>query len=296
MIPIDSTKLTGFRLSMASQGKQKATIESYGRDLANFLRFLEGSNVSSDEIGLDTLQEFKLWMIENGSKPSSVRRAVISIRMFFRWLEESGELHGNPFDQAPVPGHEQHIARSISEEKIALMLTVAASCDSALKAARDKALLLLLCREGLKTSEIVSLVWNQFIASNDGGKLVISGARARTLQLETESTEAIKLYRQALQNDGRTKEIFLCSMSMFISFKGADARIVQPGITRHGLKFAIYELGSAAQIDHLNAEQLRHVAIGHKISLGFTPDMVMSHLGLRRVGNIGQHLTDQSKI
>lgn len=101
----------------------------------------------------------------------------------------------------------------------------------------------------------------------------------------------MKAYRETLQNDSRTKSELKQASPVFVSFKGADARAVQYGLTRHGLKFAIYELGAAAEIPKLNAEQLRHLAMSHKLSIGYTPDMVMNHLGLRRVGNIGKHLT-----
>jgi integrase/recombinase XerD len=290
MISIDPTKISGFRDAMGSQGKQKATVESYGRDMANFLQFIESANIHSGDIGLETLEEFKNWMLTRGSKPSSIRRAVIAIRMFFRWLEEIGELHGNPFDDAPVPAHEQHAARLITAEKIEFMLTLARSSDSALKASRDAVLLLLLSREGLKSSEIVTLCWSHFFAAGESGRLTISGDRARTIGLEVETTLALKTYRDVLQNDPRTRINFNQSAPIFVSFKGADARAVHSGITRHGLKFAIYELGSAAEVPQLNAEQLRHMAMSHKLGLGYTPDMVMNHLGLRRVGNIGKHL------
>ena len=211
--------------------------------------------------------------------------------MFFRWLEDNGDLHGNPFDEAPVPAHENNAAREIAPEKIETMISLARSGDSALKASRDLVLLLLLSREGLKATEIVKLTWSHFFAAGESGRLSVPGDRARTIGLEAESTCAVKAYRETLQNDSRTKNDLKQTSPVFVSFKGADARAVQYGLTRHGLKFAIYELGAAAEIPKLNAEQLRHLAMSHKLSIGYTPDMVMNHLGLRRVGNIGKHMT-----
>ncbi len=288
---IDSQKLSDFRVFLGDRGRQTATIESYGRDMANFIRFLEAENIDSASVGLETLEAFKSWQLEHGSKPSSIRRSVIAIRMFFRWLEESGQLHGNPFDEAPVPAHEYNQARDIAPEKLANILSLAQSGDSRLKSSRDVVLLHILAKEGLKASEIVQLHWNHLFASGPSGRLTILGDRARTIGLETETTLALKTYREALQQDSRTKALMSGIAPLFVSFKGADARAVQFGITRHGLKFAIYELGAAAGVPQLNAEQLRHVAMAHKLSIGFTPDMLMNHLGLRRVGNIGKHMT-----
>jgi integrase/recombinase XerD len=291
MLTIDSQKISGFRSFMGSKGKQKSTLDSYSRDMANFIQFLDEENVSSGNISIAALEEFKGWLQNRGSKPSSIRRAVIAIRMFFRWLEEIGELHGNPFEDLPVPSHEYTSARNIPIEKMNMMMDVARSGANSLKSSRDLVLLLILSREGLKASEVVSLTWSSFFAAGESGRLTIAGDRMRTIGLEAETTHAIKAYRKILQTDNRTKGELNPTSPLFVSFKGADARAVQFGITRHGLKFAIYELGIAADLKQLNAEQLRHFAMAHKISIGFTPEMLMNHLGLRRVGNIGKHLS-----
>jgi len=137
-------------------------------------------------------------------------------------------------------------------------------------------------------------LWSHFLCTGESGRLSIVGERSRTIALEAETTEALKSFRKIVQNDPRTKTSFGPNSPLFISFKGADARSLIWGITRHGLKFAIYELGESANIKKLNAEQLRHLAMAHKISLGFTPEMVMNHLGLRRIGNIGKHVVTSS--
>ena len=60
-------------------------------------------------------------------------------------------------------------------------------------------------------------------------------------------------------------------------------------MTRHGLKFVMYELGDKIGVSALNSELLRHHAIRHQLALGKTPEELMGHLGLRRLGNIARH-------
>ena len=294
MLTIDAPKITEFRAFMSEKGKQKSTLESYCRDLANFLGFLNQSNTHTGDISGELLEEYKGWLLNRGAKHSSIRRGVIAIRMFFRWLEESGQLHGNPLESLSIPSHENLAARHIPEEKITLMLNSAHLAPNAIKAARDAALLLLLSREGLKASELVALRWSNFFATGESARLSVPGDRARTIDLEAETSLALKNFRKVIQSDSRTKNQLTASTPLLMSFKGADARTVLFGITRHGLKFAIYELGETAGLKHLNAEQLRHAAMSRKISLGFTPEMVMNHLGLRRIGNIGKHVPASS--
>lgn len=293
MLTIDSLKITGFRTFMGEKGKQKSTLDSYSRDIQNFINFLTETNTRGGDISPQILEEYKNWLLNRGSKSSSIRRAVIAIRVFFRWLEETGQVHGNPLEELPVPAHEQIQTRRIPRENVEAMLSNALVTSNAIKGARDVALLLLIAREGLKSSELVALKWSHFFASGESGRLTIPGARPRTIELEAETCIALKSLRKTLQTDGRTKQEMTSSSPLLVSFKGADARSVLWGITRHGLKFAIYELGESVGLSHLNAEQLRHLAMAHKISLGFSPEMVMNHLGLRRIGNIGKHLNDQ---
>lgn len=290
MLTVDDLKVSEFRAFMTEQGKQKSTLESYSRDIQNFMEFLTESNTSTGDIGPSVLEEYKSWLLNRGSKASSIRRSVIAIRVFFRWLESSGQLHGNPLEGLPVPAHQQTPTREIPEEKFLEMLAQAQLAPNSLKAARDVALLLLLAKEGLKASELVALKWSYFVCTGETGRLSIVGDRARTILLEAETTLSLKNLRKLLQSDPRTKATFTPSSPLLVSFKGADARSLLWGITRHGLKFAIYELGESVTIKKLNAEQLRHQAMANKISLGFTPEMVMNHLGLRRIGNIGKHV------
>ncbi len=77
---------------------------------------------------------------------------------------------------------------------------------------------------------------------------------------------------------------------MFISFKGRDAATPFPNMTRHGIKFIFYELAQKAKLPTLNTELLRHFAVAHLIKSGQTPDQIMKHLGLRRLGNIAKHI------
>ena len=293
MLTIDSLKITGFRTFMGEKGKQKSTLDSYSRDIQNFVNFLTETDTRGGDVSAQVLEEYKNWLLNRGSKSSSIRRAVIAIRVFFRWLEEKGHVHGNPLEELPVPAHEQIKTRRIPLTSVEAMLSNALITVNSIKAARDVALLLLISREGLKASELVALKWSHFFASAENGRLMIPGARPRTIELEAETCNALRSLRKTLQTDSRTRMDITNDSPLFVSFKGADARSVLWGITRHGLKFAIYELGDSVGLHHLNAEQLRHLAMAHKLSLGFSPEMVMNHLGLRRIGNIGKHLNDQ---
>src|SRR5690606_22146127 len=80
---------------------------------------------------------------------------------------------------------------------------------------------------------------------------------------------------------------------VLIAFKGRDASILIPHMTRHGLKFIIYELGHDFSVMHLNTEVMRHHAMSLLLHAGHNAEQIMAHLGLRRLGNIAKHLSAQ---
>ena len=78
-------------------------------------------------------------------------------------------------------------------------------------------------------------------------------------------------------------------IQMFCAFKGRDSALQLPSMTRHGLKFALYEIGDKVGIDKLNSETLRHHAVCYLLEKGKTTAEIMEHLGLKRPGNIAKH-------
>lgn len=284
---VDTELLEKFADALRAKGKLPATVESYCRDAKEFLSYLERHRLPKSQVEPETLVAYQSHLATDGEdRENSVRRKVIGVRQFFRFLTDTRTISSTPFDDVPIPSRLDQLPQGLEEKQI-LRLLGACQSQSLLKEARDLAILSLLAFEGLKANELIELNWDDFIPMGAMGSLRIRGQRNRSIALQVQSAENLKAYKERFDSMIPTARKAECSM--FISFKGKDGASLIPSITRHGLKFMLYELGEKASVPHLNTELLRHHAVSFQLSLGRSPEEIMQHFGLRRMGNIAKH-------
>ncbi len=272
-------------------GTGPATVESYCRDAQRFLDYLGKYKMTPLQVEPGTLIAYQDFLRgECEERDNSVRRTVIGIRQFFRYLSESRAIPATPFDLVPIPLRDDRLPKGLTQDDIEAVLQVALAGRPDCKAARDAVTVSLLAHEGVKANELISLKWTDYLQDQGHGTLRIPGSRARAIVLSAETNELMAAYRTLYASIRHPVIANATEKYIFIAFKGRDAASPLPMMTRHGLKFILYELGDKAGISKLNTEQLRHFAVSYLISLGKSPDEIMLHLGLRRIGNIAKHL------
>ncbi len=284
-----------FAKALALRGKQPATVESYCRDATRFMDYLASLPLDLNQVEPDTLISYQKHLRETSNeRDNSVRRTVIGVRQYFRFLVELNTISSTPFDMVAIPVRDETLPDSLSHNDIEELLERALKGTHPVKSKRDAAIVSLLAFEGLKANELISLTWNDYIDAASTGTLQISGVRARAIKLSEESYAHLNAFRESLATfphpakESEPKHIF-------IAFKGRDAATPIPVMTRHGLKFILYEMGEKVGLSRLNTEQLRHYAVTYLISVGRTSEEIMMHLGLKRLGNISKHFSRSRK-
>lgn len=287
MLPVPLL-VTGFADFLKKIGKKEATIQSYSRDVSQFLDFLNSKNLQFSSLDRNILSYYQTHVREyQGGRQNSLRRSVIAIRQFFRLLPKFNSEFAMPsFTEFPIPSRVEVLAPSLKQEELQSLFS-AARQSSDLKAARDQAILACLSFEGIKVSELISLEWKHYLTHRDKASLFIPGERKRTIVLGDETFRYLEAYWKVISN---LRPLASQNYKMFVGFKGREILSISPQVTRHGLKFMLYELGQICNISHLNTELLRHHAIRHQVALGLSSESIMLHLGLKRIGNIAQHL------
>ena len=281
--------LERFAATLKATGKSVATVESYCRDAKHFISYLEANQTTINEVEPDALVAYQEYLaVNNLQKENSIRRKVIGTRQFFRFLTEEKQITHTPFDSVPIPERNEALPEPISGLQVESMIR---KCNvGSIKGSRDAAILCLLAYEGIKASELIALKWTDFIQGKSQGMLKIPGPRARTIGLSQASTKHLILYKKEFSKYKELTSESDFETQMMIAFKGKEGAILLPKMTRHGLKFMLYEQGLSVGLNHLNTELLRHFSVNHLLSLGFAPETVMNHLGLRRLGNIAKHI------
>jgi integrase/recombinase XerD len=286
-----SDQLIDFAESLRLRGKLPATVESYVRDAQRFVAFTQEVGLPLKDVEPATMVAFQDYLRhELCERENSIRRTVIGVRLFFRFLMFTLKKGESPFDVVPIPQRDERLPKTLVAEQIDLLLKVAADETPEIKAARDVAMVVLLSYEGMKANELIQLRWVDLLDDGSNMTLAIPGTRARVIRLAASCRESLLRYREfhaQLSSRGITQTPH---QHIFIAFKGREGGSLLPSMTRHGLKFVLYELGEKIRLPTLNTELLRHYAVSHLIGLGRSPEEVMHHLGLRQLGNIAKHL------
>ncbi len=297
MTPTTDDILKRFADNLRSKDRQAATVESYCRDAIEFLRYLDSFKLPLKAVEPETLLAFRDHLsFSEKDRENSVRRKIIGIRQFFRFLAVEKVISDSPFDAMPLPERDEALKQPIIPGQIESALLSMQS--SHLKSARDIAILRLLAFEGIKAHELTDLQISDFVASSTAGSLFVPGVKSRSILLSPASTEAVVGYLNYFKGWLATRSISQQAQFhwLFVSFKGKDGSLVLPRMTRHGLKFLLYELGERFQIPHINTENLRHYAIEYFLENGWDAERIMQHLGLRRLGNIAKHIAGKRRV
>jgi site-specific recombinase XerD len=282
---MDRQIIEEFAIDLLKKGRSRPTIQSYRSDAEQFIRFLESQKTDPLAATAGCLIAYQDHLaVVVREKHNSIRRSMIGIRQFYRFLQQRGYVQHNELDHVSIPERNERLPELDFTRIGDLIANSQAVASHSYPDARNAAILSLLGIEGLKVTELLNLHWTDLL----GDELRISCTRARSIQLEDLTLNCLKVYQT--QHRKLLDERVMTTGKMFVAFKGREQGTVLPAITRHGLKFIIYEIGKKGAFEQLNSEYLRHHAMHRRILAGTEPETLMKHLGIRRAGNIAKHI------
>ncbi|MBT8398716.1 MAG: site-specific tyrosine recombinase XerD [Gemmatimonadetes bacterium] len=138
------------------RGLSDRTLSAYQRDLEKLLGFLETRNRRGPEaITSEDLRQFVFHLKESGLAPSSIRRALSSVRGYFAFLLEEGVLETDPSERLESPRAWRKLPEVLSVEEIQRIIE-APDPDHPMYW-RDRGILEVLYATGMRVSELVDL-------------------------------------------------------------------------------------------------------------------------------------------
>jgi integrase/recombinase XerD len=137
------------------RGRAANTITAYRRDLASYEEFLQGRALAVAEVTESVVEDYVAFLRAAGRKPSSVARALVSVRSLHRFCVDEGAATSDPTGDVGAPRVPQGLPKALSEEEVERLLGAVVGEDAV--ARRDRAILELLYAAGLRISELVGL-------------------------------------------------------------------------------------------------------------------------------------------
>lgn len=278
---------------LAERGLSVRTCQSYGADLQKFQRSWqkEGRCVAWGEVTTEDLIHFLEEERTRGSKSSSIARMLASLRGFFRFLAEEGEISRDISADLQNPRSRRPLPHPLPEDDVRRLLD--APPNDTPVGLRDRALLELVYACGLRISEACGLTPDSLHIS--GGYVVVmgKGKKERIIPVHERAQKAIMVYldqaRSQLDPHGQCPTVFVGSRGAPLSRKTVFRRLhtyaLELGLRRlpspHDLRhsFATHLLEGGADLRTVQ-ELLGHADI--------STTQIYTHVSSKRIHEIHQ--------
>lgn len=275
---------------LSERGLSKNTAESYNRDLIKFLDFIESQLCKSAvDVTRDDILLFLGSLLKNKLSPRSVSRALVAVRMFYRYLMSTGKVKKNPAGLIDGMKVEKRLPRVMAYNDIEKIINVIDPSEPG--GLRDLAMIELIYATGLRVSEIVNLKignldlnagYLRVMGKGSKERIVPFGEYARKRVLEYIEKARPKLLGNRISEFlfvtrlGKrfTRQGFWLTVKKYAKATGLKVNVT-PHVFRHSFATHLLERGvdlrtlqtmlghsdiSTTQIyTHLSSEQLRKV-------------------------------------
>ena len=274
-------------LSVA-RGLAKNTLESYGRDLHQYLGYLkEKKNLNLTGTTQATVIGYLLQMQARGKATATLSRSLAAIKSYYHYMAREKQIERDPTVNLDAPKQEKRLPRVLSVAEVARLLEQPDIKNPV--GIRDRAMLEVLYAAGLRVSELVSLKIEDI--NLETGYLKCYGKGPPRKRIVPLGSVAIKFLRLYQEHARKFLSARLQENTLFLNHHGK-------GLTRQGFWKIIKKY--ADNLDILTAitpHTLRHSFATHLLENGADLRSVQEMLGHADIATtqIYTHLT-QGKI
>ncbi|NQT31514.1 MAG: tyrosine recombinase XerC, partial [Deltaproteobacteria bacterium] len=257
----------------AERNASPYTVRNYRADLADFFKFLKGTELTLlNEVDRHVLRDYLSHLVERGIAKASIARKLSAIRSFFRYLVREEILAKNPIEQVSSPKLDKRLPSFLTKEEMVRLLNTPDL--STPLGQRDRALLELLYASGLRVSELVSLTPEQIDMESNEIRVWGKGSKERMVLMGEPAAEALKSYiedgQARLRGEKKTNALFLNRYGQRL-----PARSVQRLLHKYAIKAGIGK--------RVHPHMLRHTFATHLLDGGADLRVVQELLGHARL-------------
>jgi integrase/recombinase XerD len=186
------------------------TVESYKRDLDQFIGWLEEQSIELAHVERATLRTYLGSRRDQGLSARSSARALSALRGFFRFLVSTQVQTIDPTANLRSPSLWQTVPHTLTSEEIEALL--ATPDTSTVLGLRDRAMIETLYATGLRVSELVGLTLERVRLDPGYVRVVGKGRKERLVPLGESAISWIDGYLERARpelNKNRISELFL---------------------------------------------------------------------------------------
>ena len=248
------------------------TVKAYGRDLERFVAWLGGRRLAG--LSVSDLAGYPAWLRDEGLAPTSVSRHVVSLKVFFKYLQLEGVLADNQADLLAPQKLWQKIPTVLSAREVERLLSAPPAGEPWWR--RDRAILEMLYATGCRVSELSTIKLADLHMAERFCRCHGKGDKQRMVPLGEPACRVIAEYlekerpRLAKRSPTEPAELFLSVRGRVLRReriwelvkKCAAIAGVTSDLSPHSLRhsFATHLLAGGADLRHVQ-EMLGHASI-----------------------------------
>lgn len=276
-----------FRYLQTQRGYSPLTIEAYGEDLKDYLKFLKGTG-NADYLNVEPLdvRSYLGSLYDKKYARNTIGRKISSLRSFYQFLLKNEVIKENPFSYLHLKKSGRRLPRFFYEEEMAVLFETAQGTKPL--DYRNQALLEVFYATGLRVSEAVKLKISDIDFQIGVVLLQGKGNKQRYVPLGSFAQDSLLTYfekgRTPLMEHFHEEHDFV-----FINHLGQ-------GISDRGIRYVFTQLIKKSSLtSSIHPHMLRHTFATHLLNNGAdlrTVQELLGHVNLSTT-QIYTHVTTQ---
>lgn len=182
-----------FTAQLHLKNYSQSSVQNHRLDLMQFKSWLEEQDLATlpkvQNLDSDSILAYQAHLAKR-LKPRSINRHLSSLRLFFRFLEESGLIRINPMDNVVFPKTVPHLPSMLLPSEVSALLDT--PDEAHYLGLRDKAILEVLYSTGVKLNELIALDASSL--ELEMGFLRVEGKRKRMVPMPDRATHLLRRY------------------------------------------------------------------------------------------------------
>ena len=166
------------------------TVAAYRRDLEHFFAWLAGRNIPG--LSIRDLADYVTWLHGRKLAPASIARHIVSLKVFFRYLQLEGAMSDNLAELLGSQKLWERVPKVLSIEQLERMFVSPGKSDPCWR--RDRALLELLYATGCRASELSNLRMRDMHLDDNFCICRGKGDKERVVPLNARAVQTVRAY------------------------------------------------------------------------------------------------------
>jgi site-specific recombinase XerD len=262
----DPWRRVAFSSTLHARNLSDATLRAYCSDMDQFVAWATKGGIESPlEVTTKTLRAYLAFMTEKGDQRASIIRRRGSLRSYFSWLVDRGELEENPALRLSAPKAGSKLPAIVVREQLDHLLDEDWGDDE--WAILDRAVCEVLYGAGLRVSELCGLNVRSVNFKEGLLRVMGKGQKERIVPLHRKGLEAISTWIDDARDDVITSE----SPREALFFNRRSRRLGPRDVRRI--------LDNRVARGHIHPHALRHTYATHLLEGGADLRVVQELLG-----------------